>query len=403
MRKNKTNILLNNLDSISNFKVYSKINSEYTKILGNHALKSFIKSLNNPTKVERKTFLKQIAEKYPYKEEQSSINYEQSLLKEKIETKEFLNKLINDSSTQTENSAKKTQNFIISLFRKPPKKDLTPTPCSYNPKYDYIFRRVQVCKITPEKISHNNNSNSDSNSNFVIKRNKLKKIVRNKTNKYNNLLVNKHKQEKKKKDTIDLYNKNYNSFSNNHSNRSIKEQKSEKKQGNTLNNLNKEFVLSNYQKNNKSHKKINLSGIIKKYNKNIKPINHISNFNKKKRNMNLKIFYNMNEINNSGEDFFHKEKKSVIDFRKMPKRNFDIIINKSALKYPSFYKYEPNYDYTFQSSKGFNFGLNENKTNFEKKKFLLKKMWCSYGDLSKDYYFVNNSKLNSSKSNDIFL
>ena len=200
MRKNKTNILLNNLDSISNFKVYSKINSEYTKILGNHALKSFIKSLNNPTKVERKTFLKQIAEKYPYKEEQSSINYEQSLLKEKIETKEFLNKLINDSSTQTENSAKKTQNFIISLFRKPPKKDLTPTPCSYNPKYDYIFRRVQVCKITPEKITHNNNSNSDSNSNFVIKRNKLKKIVRNKTNKYNNLLVNKHKQEKKKKD-----------------------------------------------------------------------------------------------------------------------------------------------------------------------------------------------------------
>ena len=78
----------------------------------------------------------------------------------------------------------------------------------------------------------------------------------------------------------------------------------------------------------------------------------------------------------------------------MSKRNFEIIINNSTLNNPSFYKYEPKFDYITQSSKAFNFGFINKRTNFEKKKFLLKKMWCSYADISKDYYLINNSKLN---------
>ena len=78
----------------------------------------------------------------------------------------------------------------------------------------------------------------------------------------------------------------------------------------------------------------------------------------------------------------------------MSKRNFGIILNNSILKNPSVYDYEPKFDYITQSSNAFNFGYNQNKTNYQKKKFLLKKMLCSYANLSKDYYIINNSKLN---------
>ena len=384
MKKNKTNILLENLDAISNFKGYSKINSEYDKVLGNHALKTFVKSLGNQTKKVHKTFLEEMATKYPYKEEQSFSNI-QSLNKENLNTKQFFNKLINNS-TQTENSPKRfklKRTMIIFDSKKPEKIDLTPNPCTYHPKYDCIFRRIQVAKITPEKnVNFNNN-------NFSIKRKKLKKII---SSKYNNFLINKYKKEKKKLDTLLLYNKNSNSFSDNNSiNKNKKESKSKtKKESNII----KDFGLTNRkEKNNKSQKKINLSELFKKINKNITPPNHLNNFNRKKRN--IKNLFNENDINNCNEDY-KKDKKNIIDFKKMSKRDLDIIINKSALKYPSFYKYEPKYDYITQSLKGFNFGENANKTKYEKKKFLLKKMWCSYADISKDYYLINNFKLSGS-------
>jgi hypothetical protein len=382
MKKNKTNILLDNLGSISNFKRYSKINSEYDKILGKHALKTFVKSLGNRTKKVHKTFLEEMAVKYPYKEEQSFNNI-QSLNKENLNSKQFFSKFINDS-TQTENSTKRLKRTMITFhYKKPEKIDLTPNPCTYHPKYDCIFRRIQAAKITPEKIVDVNNNN------FSIKRSKLKKII---SSKYNNFLMNKYKKEKKKIDTLLLYNKNSNSFSDNNSiNKNKKESKSKtKKESNTI----KDFVLTNRkEKNNKSQKKINLSELFKKINKNITPHNNLNNFNRKKRN--IKNLFNTNDINNCNEDYY-KDKKNIIDFNKMSKRDFDIIINKSALKYPSFYKYEPKYDYITQSLKGFNFGENANKTKYEKKKFLLKKMWCSYADISKDYYLINNSKLSGS-------
>ncbi len=118
------------------------------------------------------------------------------------------------------------------------------------------------------------------------------------------------------------------------------------------------------------------------------------NKNKSKNNYFFKNFFKTNINNEINEDRYNKQKKNIIDFNKMTKRNFDIILNKSTLKNPSFYRYSPKFGYTTQSTKGFNFGHKENKTIYEKKKTLLKKMWCSYGDLSKEYYLINNSKLN---------
>ena len=46
----KRNLLLKNLENVNNFKIYSKTNSEYEKILGNFTLKSLIKTLKKPKK-----------------------------------------------------------------------------------------------------------------------------------------------------------------------------------------------------------------------------------------------------------------------------------------------------------------------------------------------------------------
>ena len=118
---------------------------------------------------------------------------------------------------------------------------------------------------------------------------------------------------------------------------------------------------------------------------------------KKERN-----FFSRNNFNNISkiktyEENFKNELKGIVDFSKMSDRNFEIILNNSILESPSIYHYEPKFDYITQNTKGFIFGNNENKTNFEKKQYLLRKMMCSYGQLSKDYCLIDNSKLKKNK------
>ena len=86
------NLLLDNLDSISNINVYSRKNREYEKILGNYTLKSFIKSIKNPIKIKRRNFLDEMAEKYPY-DEDPSFKISQSLNKKIVRSKELFNNI----------------------------------------------------------------------------------------------------------------------------------------------------------------------------------------------------------------------------------------------------------------------------------------------------------------------
>ena len=51
---------------------------------------------------------------------------------------------------------------------------------------------------------------------------------------------------------------------------------------------------------------------------------------------------------NSLERKYNNDKKRNLDFSKMSKRNFEIIINNSTLNNPSFYKYEPKFNYITQ-------------------------------------------------------
>ena len=391
------NLLLDNLDSISNINVYSRKNREYEKILGNYTLKSFIKSIKNPIKIKRRNFLDEMAEKYPY-DEDPSFKISQSLNKKIVRSKELFNNIINDY-IQTDNNNNSKNPIKAYHFRKPIKIDLTPNPCTYNPKYDCIFKRIPVVTIykTPKKIDDNNNNTN----NFSIKRKiKLKKIT---DDKKHNIILYRNNKENKKLDSLQSFNKKFISFTKN--NDYLKEEINDNNQKEKIISFrNKDSIIKNNNEksnNNNSNNNNNINNnFFNLIHKNRIPYNNnINNFNKRKRKHNS-VYKNILKtcvLNKFNDEKNYTEKKNVIDFNKMLSRNYDIILNTSSLKNPSFYYYKPNFEYITQSLKGFNFGEKPKKTNSEKKKFLLKKMWCSYGDLSKDYYLVNNSKLNNNK------
>lgn len=384
------NLLINELESVKNYKIYSKKNNEYEKIFGTFTLKSLIKTLKNPIKIKKPTFLEEMSEKYPNEEDQiSQESYSTNKKKEKI--KELCNQK-NTYSLLTTNSREKIKvNFGNSKHGKPIDIDITPTPWTYNPKYDLIFKRVPVTTIfnSPKK-TENNRINFSSNNSFILK---------NFIEKKNNIMCNTKKKKKKLRlKSLKIYNKEINLNNRNIKNNNI---------------IRKQFLdKSNYYKNKIHRNDINNNLLnINKRNKTIYKIkNNLpsfsrdkyfsnsqkTNFDNQKRNKNF-LFKTNIKINSSNEKYNNVTKR-IFDFSKMSKRNFEIILNNSTLKYPSFYHYDPKFDYITQSNKVIlNFGINHHKNIYEKKKFLLKKMWCSYADLSKDYYLINNSKLNENK------
>ena len=379
----KINLILKNLDSVRNYKVYSKANTEFEKILGNFTLKSFIKSFKNPKKVKIKTFLEEMAEKYP-NEDDPYYPRTDIINNKKLKLKEFLAKINDDYIQKTYSIEKPKKQDFSSDSRKFIKIDSSPNPCTYNPKYDLIFKRIPVTTIfnTPKK--------SINNISFANKTVRLENIKNDKNGINSHMFKNFQKRKIIKFGSFKVFNKNSKLLSRN--NDILDKEKNIKKYIKLRNeNNNIKQINSNENRETKineiikiiDNNKINKTS---KNNRNKKSSFFIkNNSNKKKRKLNL--FFKTSDESSSGI------KGNNIDFNKMSNRNFNIILNNSALKYPSFYSYEPKFDYVTQSTKTFNFGLKENKTNFQKKKFLLKKIWCSYSNLSKDYYLINNSKL----------
>lgn len=383
----KNNLFLQKLELVNNNKIYSKTNSEYDKIFGKFTLKSFLRSLNKQRIIKKPTFLEEMAEKYPSEEDPS---YQELILnKKRNKLKEFFFNF-NDETLQKAINTKnpKNSNLIIN-YKKPIQIDISPNPCSYNPKYDLIFKRIPVATIfnTPTKTENNINNSS------ITRPIKLKKIIKGKNN---NLSHSKYEKiEKLKIDNIKL-------FINKNKNIPIKKEIFTEEKNNKKKLIKKTLLFGNkttITENNIRKKIYPLSQDKKNYTY----INDIIKINKTNNN-NLSTFKTVKKISKKNSIFktsivkklnaktIH-EKKGIFDFNKMSKRNFEIILNNSTLKNPSFYRYNPKYDYIKQSPKAFNFGFNDNKTNFQKKKILLKKMWCSYSNLNKDYNLINNSKL----------
>ena len=377
----RQNLLLNNLESLTNYKVYSKTNNGFEKVLGNFTLKSFVKSFKNPKKIKKPSFLEEMAVKYPNEDDPS----QDSILNKKAnKLKEFLFNLNNENVQNTETIKIPQKPKVVLNYKKPLNIDVYPNPCTYNPKYDLIFKRIPITTIfnTPTKTENNNINNS------LLKRKiKLKKISKEKY--YNNTSYKNNKINKiKKKRNISLINDNDEHFSNKNE---FYINQNFKNKATTTNKFIKKKLYSHDKINDiiKKNKTSNNNNIILKE-------NNISNIHKININKNIikkNSIFKTSIANKSSEKKIPNEKKKIFDFNKMSKRNFEIILNNSILKNPSFYHYNPKYDYIKDTSKVFNFGLNDNRTNSEKKKFLLKKLWCSYADLSKNYNLINNSKL----------
>ncbi len=89
--------------------------------------------------------------------------------------------------------------------------------------------------------------------------------------------------------------------------------------------------------------------------------------------------------------FINKNNKSI-DFKKMAKRNSNILIHKQILKNPSIYNYHPKYDLI--EHRLANIIFNKNDIQRRTKKYLIKKLWSSFNPV-KDYLLIDNNKLNN--------
>lgn len=417
------NVIINNLDTVSDFKIYSRHNHAYEKLLGNFALRTFVKSLKNPVRIRKPKFLEEMAKKYPYEVEPSN-EANQSLNKQRNKTKEFIN-LLNIDNNQSIKNKKKKKNFTLNIRKHDI--DLTPNPCTYNPKYDIIFRRIPVTTIY--KDERKKEKNIEDNNCLTKRKIRLKKIP----NKFevNNIITYNKNVNLSKKKRLKFINKKSNSTSKTSETLKLNDKEniikikinSKDKSGSENekditkkkeNDSQDEKIDQNKTNNNNTIKKVNNPNKLFKKNKTTyNSKTNVSIFSKDSIYLNTqkdsfglkkkeKSILTNNHINRnisikSGERRYNSELKGIVDFSKMSDRNFGIILNNETLKNPSFYKYEPKFDYITEKSKGFNFGFNENKTNYEKKKYILRKMMCSYRDLSQDYYIIDNSKLNGQK------
>ena len=415
------NVIINNLDTVSDFKIYSRHNHAYEKLLGNFTLRTFVKSLKNPVRIRKPKFLEEMAKKYPYEVEPSN-EANQSLHKTRNKAKEIINNLKIDDNQSIDN--KKKKNLTINIRKNDI--DLTPNPCTYNPKYDFIFRRIPVTTIY--KDERRKETKIDDNNCLTKRKIRLKKIP-NKNEENNIITYNKNVNLNKKKH-LRFINKKNNSTSKtsetlklndkeniikiqiNSKDKSESENENEKnitkknkndsheeKIGQSkINNLRKENNLNKLFKKNKTTytSKTNIS-IFSKDSIYLNTQKNLFGIKKKEKSNLTKDHINRYISNKSGERRYNSELKGVVDFSKMSDRNFGIILNHETLRNPSFYKYEPKFDYITETTKGFNFGFNQNRNNYEKKKYLLRKMMCSYRDFSKDYYIIDNSKLNEKK------
>jgi hypothetical protein len=171
MKKNT----LYKFDEISKYSVYSKMNINYDRVLGDRSLKAFVKINKNPKKLKKISYVEEALQKAPkeskdYKDPHEFIN---QIIAKSIENNNNKSKVLNTQpniSPQTSLnhiSKKKDLNDIISL-----------DPFKYNPNYEAIYKKIPYVRIVGPTEKDNNRNIKSSNSSS-IKENKNKKSKNN--------------------------------------------------------------------------------------------------------------------------------------------------------------------------------------------------------------------------------
>ena len=356
--------LINTFEAISKFDNFSKYNCILDQEFKDKSLKSFIISLKHYKTKDKESFIEEFYKKYPYQfEEKAIIEDDEEIFKNIAGSK---NKIKPEKENNDDNQIK------LIVRKKKIKENEIPDSLRYNPNYNSIFKKIPGFKMGYGKKEISKNS--------ISKKNKKKDFKNNNNS---------------KSDKIAIDDKNKHEIENNLFKTNIKINNTNDKE----NNGSKKDIFLNLPPisfRNINNNLKNSNDINKKYNT-IEVKNNIGNKISRLMKYHQKNF-NSDLENNKNKPVStynrHVLDNKVIDFRKMSSRNDKCLINAYSLDVPSFEKYSPKYSFVENNVKNIifsPFGLK--KIN---KKFLFKKLICSY-NVPTEYQYIDNEKLLNDK------
>ena len=380
MKKNT----LYNFDEISKYSIYSKMNMNFDKVLGDRSLKAFVKFNKNPKKLKKINLVEEVLQKAPkeskdYRDPHEFIN---QIIAKNIENNNNKSKVLNTQPNTTPQTSldhilkKKNFNDIISL-----------DPFKYNPNYNAIYKKIPYVRIVgPTEKDNKRNLNSSNSSG----------IKENKNNKSKNSRI------------VPTLNTNDANSNNSKDSYTI-----ETNRNGEINNLNKSSDIKSIKLpiiNNNNKNKIWETNHALRFSKygNQRVYKSENKYSKKEEESDKKlnfVRYNSNNNSNSNNSNnryrLNKNNKKYnfsINFDKMMSRKGTDFINSSSLETPSFNKYTPNYDFVKNSSAKISFSYhNIDVDDMTKKKYLLKKLLNSYNpDIQ--YHIIKDEQLKPSTS-----
>ena len=346
--------ILRLLDTIPKFESYSQYNSSLEKVFRDYSFKYLLKHLKEQKKPKLYSYFN-VEERKP---ETNNIFKAYGLENKVIDSS---NNLLNDSEDKIlkikndEENLPKKEPIKIPIIKHKRRYNPELDPFRYSPNYNSIYKNIPSVKI---KKPYNE---TIYRRNFKLKnKNKYKKREENEE----------IEKERESPFLTEIGVKNISSIKN----------------------------LKNYY--------INKSDNLKKYKKiNLKTedndrSNHSLKFDKYVDRKNKKIEVNPNISYLEPYDY-QKARNNSLDFSKMQSRKEDYLLNLNNIKGPSFGYYNPNYNYFVPNMR--NISLGNNYLNKEKnRKFMIKKLWASYG-VKVDYELVDNNKLSKTVLKDLNL
>ena len=362
--------LLDNLDEISKYSIFSKLNNNLEKSLGDRSLKAFVKENKKPRKLKKINYLEEVLKKFP--KQTSEYKDPNDFISQIINKKLDFNK-DDDKILKSEPSENYPIRSIKNYYKKKKYVELiTKDPYRYNPNYNAIFKKVPYALISSSKKQNINND-------------KDKRLKSNATS--FNLKINNIRNKTKDYRTIET-------------DRNIK--KNQINKSSNINTIKLPIIKSNYNNNDYCKIKDNNHALrFSKYGNSKIP--WLDDKNEGQENLDQKFIINNNKNNNSlnNKKIKNKRNHSPIDFDKMMSRKDNDFVNISSLDIPSFNNYSPNYNYIKDSVAKISFSYHTLENNdASKKKYLLKKMISSYNADSDDihYRIIEEDKLKPSKS-----
>ena len=360
--------LLDNLDEISKYSIYSKLNNNLEKFLGERSLKAFVKESKKPKKLKKINYLEEVLKKFPKhtSEYKDPNDYISQIINRKLDFNKDDKKIL--KSEPYENYPIKS---IKNYYRKKEYVELiTKDPYRYNPNYNAIYKKVPYAYFSSSKRQNTNND-------------KDKRLKNNATS--FDLKVNGIRNNTKDYRTIET-------------DRNIEKSKINK--SSNINTIKLPIIKpSNYNNDYSKIKNDNHALRFSKYGNS--KIRWIEDRTEVQENLDEKFTINNNKNNHNHNLKKIKRNHSPIDFDKMMSRKDNDFVNPSTLENPSFNNYSPNYNFIKDSVAKISFSYHTLENNdVNKKKYLLKKMISSYNADSDDihYRIIEEDKLKPSKS-----